>query len=206
MRAGAAAERREASTARAIARAEAGAPARRVEAQRGGGRQQVLRPAGARAELRPAAGRSGQRDGPAFVWAVPVEGPGVALARAVARAEAGEKLVLRAEALWVGHRPVAQRGEGRREARPEGAGAEVPPAADRPAGSSPRANAHLLAFLRSPSPRHVPPPWPKFLQREGSIPATLRNPEAPDRPESRSVPGFRAAARDAWNVRRPARP
>jgi len=205
VRAGRAEKRREASTARAVAPAEAGAPALRVEARRGEVRREA-RQEGAQAELPPAAARSGRRDGPTFAWAVPVERPEVAPGRAADRAEAGEKMVLRAKARRVGHRPAAQRGEVRREARQEGVQAELPPAADRSVGSRPRAGARLLAFLRSPSPRHFPPPWPKFLQREGSIPAARRNPETPDRSESRSVPGFRAAARGAWNVRRPAQP
>ena len=69
--------------ARAFARAGAGVPA-------------------FRAELRSAAGRSGQRDEAVFAWAAPVERPEAAPGRAVARAEAGERVVLQAEARRVG--------------------------------------------------------------------------------------------------------
>jgi hypothetical protein len=60
-----------------------------------------------------------------------MEMPGGALGPAEARAEAGEKLVLPAEARQVGHRPAARRAEELREVQPEDAQAAYPPAADR---------------------------------------------------------------------------
>jgi hypothetical protein len=64
-----------------------------------------------------------------------MEMPGVALGPAEARAEAGEKLVLPAEAPQVGHRPAARRAEELQEVRPAARRAEelqeVRPAARR---------------------------------------------------------------------------
>ena len=187
--------RRAVSPGPAVAPVEVDAQVLRLEARRDGV-QRALRQASAQVEPPPAADRSGQEDEPVLAWVGPAEKLEVAPARAAARVEAGAA-AQREEARRVVLRPAAGRGEAPLEVPRGGEQAALRPAADRSAESRLHAGARPLAFLRSPSPRHVPPPWPKFLQREGSIPASRRDQENPDSSEFRSAPGFRATARDA---------